>query len=322
MKQLNEERQNDNLSPVKPCQIFDLIGGTSTGGLIAIMLGRLQMSVDECILEYQRIMKTVFETKAGWLPIDFMSWLPISWTGKVKARFDSKSLEGAIKEVIARYGASERDLFNDGSTRDCRVFVCATATETSGITCLRSYSLPGTNDIRMTICDAALATSAASSFFDPVSIGARVFVDGALGANNPVDEVEGEASNIWCPQTGDLKPLVKCFISIGTGNPGTRAIKDSMLGFLSETLVRITTETEYTGRKFIARWRRHYDENRLFRFNVDQGLQGVDLAEYKEEGTIEAATGQYLEYQEQRFRMRDCVRNLRSKDIVDIVDYS
>ena len=42
----------------------------------------------------------------------------------------------------------------------------------------------------------ALATSAATGFFDPVSIGARRFVDGALGANNPVDEVEEDASNI------------------------------------------------------------------------------------------------------------------------------
>jgi patatin-like phospholipase/acyl hydrolase len=30
-------------SALRPCDLFDLICGTSTGGLIAIMLGRLQM---------------------------------------------------------------------------------------------------------------------------------------------------------------------------------------------------------------------------------------------------------------------------------------
>ncbi|KAG7289880.1 hypothetical protein NEMBOFW57_006257 [Staphylotrichum longicolle] len=39
-------------APPKPCDYFDMIGGTSTGGLIAIMLGRLQMTIDECINAY------------------------------------------------------------------------------------------------------------------------------------------------------------------------------------------------------------------------------------------------------------------------------
>ncbi|KAH7111140.1 phospholipase, patatin family protein [Dendryphion nanum] len=113
MDSLNNERENDGLPPVKPCEIFDLIGGTSTGGLIAIMLGRLQMNVDECILEYKNIMKAVFEKNSG--------WLPISWTGKVKARFDPTRLEDAIKGVITREGASKTDLLNDGNIRDCKV---------------------------------------------------------------------------------------------------------------------------------------------------------------------------------------------------------
>jgi predicted acylesterase/phospholipase RssA len=50
--------------------------------------------------------------------------------------------------------------------------------------------------IPATICQAARATSAATTFFEPASIGARRFADGALGANNPVDEVEDEASDI------------------------------------------------------------------------------------------------------------------------------
>jgi predicted acylesterase/phospholipase RssA len=201
-------------------------------------------------------------------------------------------------------------------------FVCTTAKETAGITRLRSYSLPDELDLRATICDAALATSAATGFFDAISIGARQFVDGALGANNPVDEVEGEASNIWCSETGDLKPLVKCFISIGTGHLGTRAIEDSMIKFLSKTLVHIATETEKTADKFIARWRQHFDERRYFRFNVQQGLQGVGLAEYKEQGAIEAATHEYLRHQEQKFRVRDCVSNLKQKQSVYIENFA
>lgn len=147
-------------------------------------------------------------------------------------------------------------------------------------------------------------------------------MDGALGANNPVDEVEGEASNIWCSETGDLKPLVKCFISIGTGKPGVKAIEDNMLKFLSRTLVDLATDTENTERKFIAKWRQHYDEKRYFRFNVEQGLQGLGLAEYKEQGTIESATDSYLSHQAQRFRVRDCVLNLRQKQSVYIENFA
>jgi patatin-like phospholipase/acyl hydrolase len=50
-------------APPKPCDYFDMIGGTSTGGLIAVMLGRLRMTVDECIDAYTTLSNRVFKKK-------------------------------------------------------------------------------------------------------------------------------------------------------------------------------------------------------------------------------------------------------------------
>jgi len=72
----------------KPCEVFDMIGGTSTGGLIAIMLGRLQMSVDQVLDEYTVLSKDVFgEFKAT-----------------LNGRFKATNLENAIRGMIQRYG--------------------------------------------------------------------------------------------------------------------------------------------------------------------------------------------------------------------------
>jgi hypothetical protein len=201
-------------------------------------------------------------------------------------------------------------------------FVCATSTETSGVRRIRSYNLSGTRNIRATICQAALATSAATTFFEPVLIGALKFIDGALGANNPVDEVEGEAANIWCSDTADLKPLVKCFISIGTGEQGKKPIIGDAYEFLTETLLKMATETEATAAMFVARWREAYDKKRYFRFNVQLGLQSVGLDEYKAQGIVQATTDEYLDHIEQKFRVRDCIENLMLKESVCIEDFS
>lgn len=72
-------------------------------------------------------------------------------------------------------------------------FVCATSKETSGTVCLTSYRTQrGNNDLlnSVKIWEACRATSAATSFFDPIAIGRYgEFVDGATGANNPIREL-------------------------------------------------------------------------------------------------------------------------------------
>ena len=70
-------------------------------------------------------------------------------------------------------------------------FVCATSKETTDTVCLTSYRSPrGRSHLLESarIWEVCRATSAATSFFDPIAIGPFLekFVDGALGRNNPI----------------------------------------------------------------------------------------------------------------------------------------
>lgn len=196
--------------------------------------------------------------------------------------------------------------------------MCVVSKDTCDAKRIRSYDQAGRDKIPATICEAALATSAATSFFDPVSVGASQYVDGALRHNNPISEVEAEAQDIWCPNDGnssveDLKPLVKCFISIGTGVPPKTEIPDNVIGLLSK-LKSLATDTEAANKSFQDRWRRALLDRRFFRFDVAQGLQNVGLTAYKKQGTIKEATNEYLDKREQQNQLHDCADNLMRKD--------
>lgn len=76
------------------------------------MLGRLEMSVDECITAYSDLAAAVFGEK--------LSRIPVNRKGEVKPRFDSARLESAIEKVVTQSGASATALFNDKTERGCR----------------------------------------------------------------------------------------------------------------------------------------------------------------------------------------------------------
>ena len=169
-----------------------------------------------------------------------------------------------------------------------------------------------------------MATSAAVSFFDPVQIGARTYVDAGLGTNNPVDEVEDDACEIWCRQSGlgELQTRTRCFISIGTGHPGNKPISDKVHKFLLHTLRDIATETETTARKSEHKWRKQMDTDKYFRFNVDHGLSDVGLEEYAKEGIMESVTDTHLRQRRIQIDLDNCTRALASKQCVCVMDFS
>ncbi|RYP19453.1 hypothetical protein DL765_003354 [Monosporascus sp. GIB2] len=157
----------DRQHPPKPCQFFDMIGGTSTGGLIAIMLGRLEMSVADCIAAYSRMMDGVFKKKQHRVDI----------RGQVQARFDTAQLEGCIKSIV-------------------RQFACATpmlvATDIVKFSSYQREYEPISNLFdEVKIWEVCRAAAAACTFFDPIKVGRHKleFLDGATRANNPINEL-------------------------------------------------------------------------------------------------------------------------------------
>jgi predicted acylesterase/phospholipase RssA len=130
-------------------------------------------------------------------------------------------------------------------------FVVARRMESTNEVAIKDYTPVGEqNHDRATIVEAALATSAASSFFPPVKIGNREYVDGALGTNNPVEILWKEAQDIWAPDDGQIKPKLKAIISVGTGHPGLKKIEKSVWGFFKNTLTDMVTQTDQTARNF------------------------------------------------------------------------
>ena len=122
----------------------------------------------------------------------------------------------------------------------------------------------------------------------PRPFSTEYFRDGATGANNPIDDVWIEAENIWNDdEEVQLHDIIGCLVSIGTGNPGMKPLHEKSWKFLSETLVKIATDTEQKAEKFehVHRVLLKSSDKRYYRFNVEQGLQEVGLEEHKLIGT-------------------------------------
>ncbi|KAF8425899.1 acyl transferase/acyl hydrolase/lysophospholipase [Tirmania nivea] len=73
----------------RPCDFFDIIGGNGTGGLIALMLGRMRMDVETCKDYYEDLTRYVFYTDKTILGLPYG-----------KTLFKASRLEEAIKVCV------------------------------------------------------------------------------------------------------------------------------------------------------------------------------------------------------------------------------
>ena len=113
---LKIQEKKDLPTPPKPCEIFDLICGTSTGGIVALLLGRLQMTVQEAIDIYCDVSEKIFGKPKGHV---------------TEGKFSATDLEEIMKKTIEKFGEPKDEngkadpemklLGIQAATKECRV---------------------------------------------------------------------------------------------------------------------------------------------------------------------------------------------------------
>ncbi len=169
---------------------FDLIVGTSTGGIIALGLG-LGLSAKEILSIYANLGQKVFSE---------------TWWGKAanflrfRARYSNVALKQALSDEFGerKIGESKtRLVIPSASTTTGAVYIYKTA-----------HHERFRQDYKKSAIEAALATSAAPTYFPThfSEVGIPL-IDGGIWANNPCGVAAVEACGVLQWQQGDVRLL-------------------------------------------------------------------------------------------------------------------
>jgi predicted acylesterase/phospholipase RssA len=195
---------------------FDLIVGTSTGGINALALGVKQWSVRCCIEMFEKFCDQAFTKRE-------LGDVARVWSG---SRYKSTPLHNVLRETLGQkplFGVN--DSLNAFKTK---VAVTTTSADGNEAMILANYNRSRSSGDRQTfvrpedpsnelkVCEAAVATSAAPLYFKPYthSKTRTSYIDGGLYHNNPVNVANRERKLLW-PEIADKHPDI--LLSIGTG---------------------------------------------------------------------------------------------------------
>ncbi|KAL2885585.1 Vegetative incompatibility protein HET-E-1 [Ceratocystis lukuohia] len=300
-------QQLENLPEVpKPCDRFDLIGGTGTGGIIAIMLERLQMNVDESIKAYKKLSDTGFCEER-------------SIFKRSKYGFSDKKLEAAIKVAIqencceascveqrrgrttsAPSNCTHGDLcfYEENCVKTAVLAVTKNNVETLP-TIFTTYPPLTTGLGKCTVWEIARATSAAVPFFKPIKLGREriEFIDAAFGNNNPCEILITEAETLF-PRHETIA------LSLGMGL-GDVVEMNTLRSSITSAFEKMASSSKGTHQRLEHRYR---GTNNYHRLDVKSGLMDVTLLDSIPLSKISALTQNYLK--ENDDLVANCVKAL------------
>ncbi|KAK7737416.1 hypothetical protein SLS53_006489 [Cytospora paraplurivora] len=259
MKRL--QQKGDFIELPKPCDWFHLIGGTSTGGLVAIMLGRLEMSTTEALSAYDNFASKIFSKNN-------------KNTLNITERYGAEALELTVKQLVEDQGKGVQMRDSRPKHAKGRAFVCTMPLQDRNTTVrLRTYEVEGDRFPDCKIYEAARATTAASTYFKPMTLkddrgNEGEFVDAALGRNNPITVLTEEAIKLFGTQR-----RLGCMVSLGTGSRRAelmqaRARRETGKQFLSllKVMKESTTDTQRDHSQMVLKFKNF--PGIYFRFDV------------------------------------------------------
>ncbi|KAK6008536.1 hypothetical protein QM012_000439 [Aureobasidium pullulans] len=201
---------------------FDLIVGTSTGGINALALGVKQWSVRYCIEMFEKFCDQAFTER------EFRGVWGLEQAALLNhgSKYKATPLHNILKKTLGRsplFGAN--DSLNAFKTK---VAVTATSADGNEAMVFANYNRPQSSGDSQTfvrpedpsheleVWEAAAATSAAPFYFKPYTHTktGTSYIDGGLYHNNPVNVANRERKLLW-PAIANKHPDM--LLSIGTG---------------------------------------------------------------------------------------------------------
>jgi len=198
-------------------QHFDVIVGTSTGGLLAAAL-RMGLTLDQIERLYFQVAETIFNVPGVYNPYRYILGLGRFMRCIVAGGwYSTGKLESLIKQSLPSRHVPLAQLYTDGH-RTAPFAVVTHNLDTENPTILANFDVQGGSGASgATLLEAVRATSAAPSYFTSQKIGNHQYVDGGLQCNNP--------SRIYYHTDPNMRSRRVVMVSVGTGKPSDRGVQ-------------------------------------------------------------------------------------------------
>ncbi|PVG01551.1 TPR-like protein [Serendipita vermifera] len=280
---------------VLPCDYFDLIGGSDTGGLISIMLSVLHMSVEETMEDFAAICERVY-APTGLEPAQRTTLL----RNCLESIFIKKKLDLGMRMAQSQ-----------GSHRS-KGFAIATIKENVQTKIkFRTYRNRTGAPLDITVLDAMMATCASPNF-EPVTIGTsfrrKTYLSGPFSCRNPIRELIAEAHDL---SPSPEEEYIATLVSLGAGHPGIitgsapHASGESILVMVPEILANCDQVADEMANQ-IGHLGIYY------RLSLPRGLEVSTLPDELDLGYIYTQTVSYCETSEGKELLDNCVKSLQA----------